>query len=236
MTETIMREHPDPVARGLARRALAPVPSVADPLKLLSSPDVAVPAEAMVDMARDTTCDVIAALFLVEGEEKQRVAARIARAIIEVGTYETYNLGVGELYSNPAFDRLGRELARSLRPEARCWSARMLESVVRGPATEELRLLLADPDMIVRGAARDAIQEVDLRDTEWLEEAIVGWFAVESSYEAGDLPATLSQMVTRGTMENLALLAEAYLDDHPGNFGALLLLDIARSERVAKPL
>ena len=188
IAESIMREHPDPVARGLARRALALAPSVTDPLKILSSPDVVVPAEAIVDPVRDTTCDVIAALFLVEGAERQQAAARIARAIIEVGTYEDYHLGAGELYSNPAFDRLGRELARSPRSEARCWAARMLESVVRGPAPEELRLLLADPDQIVRAAARDAIQEVDLADTGWLEEAIVEWFAVENSYEAGDLP------------------------------------------------
>jgi len=232
IVETMVLSDPDPIARGLARRALA-VTVRDEPLKILSSPEVAVPWEAMLVPylePQDTTGDLLSLLLLVDdGDESQAAAAEIARRIIEVGTFVYYDLGAGDLYANSAFDRLGRESAYSDRPEVRAWATRILRSVERGPAPLELGRLLTDPDPRVRALAIDAIQEVDLRQARWIEDALLGYYALETGKAAAGLPAFLIANLPSEVLEDLIQLTEAYLDDHPGNPGALYLLESGRA-------
>ncbi|MCY7288266.1 MAG: hypothetical protein LH624_08470 [Cryobacterium sp.] len=203
----------------------------------LSSPDVAIPDTAVAPYADnpamagfDTTADVIALLFLEdESAEAQEASAAIARGIIEAGTYMPYDLGGGERFAKPSFDRLARDLAVSSRPESRAWSAQILKALDRGTAGGELSTLLADADQRVRDAAVDAIQEVDLRHNDWIESTMLRYFEVERGPEAEYFPAGLVAKVDALAVDDLVVTAEAFLDDHPGNPGALFFLLAARS-------
>jgi hypothetical protein len=81
----------------------------------------------------------------------------------------------------------------------------------------------------VRELAIGAIQEVDLREVDWLQSAMLTVFDLESKEAAGHLPAFLVGNLAPDALSDFVLLAEAHLDDQPGNAGALILLDLARS-------
>ena len=120
-------------------------------------------------------------------------------------------------------------------PEARAWSARILEALERGPATAELALLLTDPDGRVRESAIGAIQEVDLRETGWLEDTVVRFFGVERREEAEFFAYRVAAAIPAAATRDLTQLAEAYLDENPGNPAALSFLAVSKSAPESAP-
>jgi hypothetical protein len=232
IVQAMALEDPDPIVRGLSRRALAVTVHADDPLTILASPDIAVPASAMLSPGTDTTGNVLSVLLLrSEGDKAQAAAAAVARRIIEVGTFDDFDLGSGNLVSNIAFERLARECADAARPEIRAWAAAILRSLDRGPATDVLRKLLADVDANVRAVAFEAIQETDLRHPAWLEEAALDVFGLASALEAFSFAAWMARDLPPAVLEDLIPLAEAYLDDRPGTPAAVFLLQMVSDSR-----
>lgn len=234
MAEDLLEGDADPIAKGLARRALAVTTRSDEPLKVLSSPDVAIPADAIFESWFDTTGDVVTLLLRrADSADDRAAAAAIARAIIEVGTFHAYDLGGGELIANDEFDRLARELATAERAEQRKWSASLLAALDRPPAPVELAALLSDGDEEVRSLAADAIQDVDLADHRWLEDALLLTFTLETGPEIEPIVVAIGNLVDPAAIEDLTLLAQTFLEDHPGNPGALLLLESASSRQTS---
>ena len=239
--EAMALNDPDPILRGLARRGLAVTTRVSDPLGILSSPDVAIPAGSVALLAgdgptagMDTTGDLIVRLLLLENDnaDSQRACAAIARQIIEAGPFVPYDLSGGDLWTNPSFDELARDLALATRPECRAWSGQILQALDRGTASDELAVLLADAEKPVRDQAVGAIQEVDLRSPAWLESTMLRYFELEQGVESAETFAhSVARQVDASTLEYLTLLLEDFLDHHPGNHVALFFLMAARSER-----
>ncbi len=224
--------------RGLERWFIALTTRTEQPLTILSSPDVAIPEAAFVGPASWLFIGDIISLLLIEdgGDEAQAAAAEIALQIATVGPYQFHDLSAGEPVFRPHFDRVARELASDPRHASRAWAALMLASLDRGPAPRELSRLLVDPIPDVRHAALNAVQDVDLREPRWVEDMLLQFFEVVRDEEAEFLPVMLTERLPENALEDLALLAETYLDANPGVPGPVLFLEAVRLRGIGRPV
>jgi hypothetical protein len=224
LVEGIAVDSDDPVAEGLARQGLAITTHIDEPLAILMSPNVAVARQDRPPMTDDTTPDVLAVLLGETGDEPERAAAEIARAIIDVAGFTWSELASGDHVVNRSFERLAHQASSSARADTRAWALQILASLDRAPAPELFCRLLADEDATVRDTARDAFDAMDIPNDEWMEDVMPRVWSAEQGEELEFASVQLADMVAADRINDVGALAEAYLDEHPGNGGALFTL------------
>jgi hypothetical protein len=229
--EQLANDSPDSATRGLARRALTIARSWVYGIRMLSSPDVALTPDVYAPFPSSDAGELMWVLLHESAsDDSQRVAARIARAVIEAGPDdEPRAIFRQESIRNAHMERLAHELAVSPRVESRRWAARLLRELERAPDGETIARLVDDADFDVQDLAVSAIHDVDLEDPGWVEGALLNVFELPAGPATEAFPHRVASELPRPAVDELVPLVEAFLDDHPGNPGALVFLEAARA-------
>jgi hypothetical protein len=247
IADGLVRDHPDPVIRGMARLGLVLSQAADKPIWTLASPDVvaALQHEAVGDVIGAGSAVIQYLIWLPRDDDERRAATRILGEVIKAipcrnpsfsmrglrtnqrdrGTWAD---GIEEisrtLISNSDVESLAREAASSDDHNERAWAGSILGLLKRNAAHTEIGAMLADPDRIVRLGGINALGPSDLLSTEWLAEVLPDFLRLSQAWEARTLGKLIADMAPPPTITDLAELCSALVDDDTLRPGPLRLL------------